>query len=79
MSENKFMLSDTLKPSPDGQFISILDGFRGLAILLVMARHFELFTAGWIGVDLFFVLSGFLETWKLVQEVGTPNYYLHFY
>lgn len=73
------MLSDVLKPSPNGQFIAILDGFRGLAIILVMARHFELFTAGWIGVDLFFVLSGFLVTWKLVQEVDTPNYYLHFY
>jgi peptidoglycan/LPS O-acetylase OafA/YrhL len=79
MNENKFILSDTLKPAPDGQNITILDGFRGLAILLVMARHFELFTAGWIGVDLFFVLSGFLVTWKLVQTVDTPNYYVHFY
>ena len=39
-----------------------LDGIRGLAILLVMFFHCGLLDAGWMGVNLFFVLSGFLIT-----------------
>jgi peptidoglycan/LPS O-acetylase OafA/YrhL len=73
------MQSNIQKPSTDGQYIALLDGFRGLALLLVMAQHFVGFTTGWIGVDLFFVLSGFLVTWKLVQGINDPNYYLNFY
>ena len=43
--------------------IPVLDGLRGLAILLVMAYHFgPLLSWGWMGADLFFVLSGFLIT-----------------
>lgn len=39
-----------------------LDGLRGLAIALVIAYHLNLLGAGWVGVQLFFVLSGFLIT-----------------
>jgi peptidoglycan/LPS O-acetylase OafA/YrhL len=37
-----------------------LDALRGLAISLVIARHYFGFKYGMFGVDLFFVLSGFL-------------------
>ncbi len=50
--------------------VPALDGVRGIAILLVFAVHTSpvLLRGGRIGVDLFFVLSGFLITSILLQE-----------
>src|SRR5436853_7417068 len=45
-----------------------LDGLRGVAILLVLAFHLGLLPGGSLGVDVFFVLSGFLITTLLVEE-----------
>lgn len=57
-----------------------LDFLRGIAIILVIFRHQVLFdflqTMGWIGVDLFFVLSGFLVSgllFKEYQKFGSIN------
>ncbi len=57
-----------------------LDFLRGIAIILVLFRHQLLFrfleTMGWIGVDLFFVLSGFLVSgllFKEYQKFGSIN------
>jgi peptidoglycan/LPS O-acetylase OafA/YrhL len=50
--------------------VRALDGVRGIAILLVFGVHTKppLLLGGHIGVDLFFVLSGFLITSILLQE-----------
>lgn len=49
-----------------------LDGIRGVAIALVLLSHFVpgLGGAGWIGVTVFFTLSGFLITRLLLAEIG---------
>jgi peptidoglycan/LPS O-acetylase OafA/YrhL len=66
-----------------------LDGLRALAILLVLLSHHLAFVPiasvryvvemGWIGVDLFFVLSGFLIGGILLDQRTTANYYRVFY
>jgi peptidoglycan/LPS O-acetylase OafA/YrhL len=51
------------------RYYSSLDGLRGVSILLVMFVHsLSMFSGGWVGVDMFFVLSGFLITVILLQE-----------
>jgi peptidoglycan/LPS O-acetylase OafA/YrhL len=74
--------------------IPALDGVRGLAILMVLLCHFcELLSNdkpyerevrgvllyGGIGVDLFFVLSGFLITGILLDSSGSRSYFSSFY
>lgn len=75
--------------------IAEVDGMRGLAILLVLVYHnvtsfgaphhplwglvittTHLF---WSGVDLFFVLSGFLISGILMDSAGSPRYFKTFY
>jgi peptidoglycan/LPS O-acetylase OafA/YrhL len=52
--------------------IAGLDGVRGLAVLLVLLFHNGALDAGWIGVQIFFVLSGFLITRLLVRQKDAP-------
>ena len=57
------------------RYVPGLDGLRGLAVLAVMAMHAELpfAGAGLVGVDVFFVLSGFLITRIVLAELASPD------
>ena len=56
--------------SGDDRFRPDLEGLRGIAILLVLLCHVGIpgAEAGFVGVDVFFVLSGFLITGLLIEE-----------
>ena len=55
-------------------YVPALDGIRAVAIALVVCFHLTGFPpGGWLGVDLFFVLSGFLITSLLLQRWGTES------
>lgn len=60
-----------------------LDGLRGIAILMVICYHYFpnvlLFNFGWTGVDLFFVLSGFLITGRLIPFLDDKKLLAKFY
>lgn len=71
----------------------LLDGVRGFAILAVIIFHSASIPvthfadkvfhgaalSGWAGVDLFFVLSGFLITGILLRAKGSPHFFFNFY
>ena len=50
------------------RYYKALDGFRGTAVLAVMLIHARFLPIGWVGVQMFFVLSGFLITGILAQQ-----------
>jgi peptidoglycan/LPS O-acetylase OafA/YrhL len=59
------------------KYRSDIDGLRALAILLVTIFHFDLFSsgkAGFIGVDVFFVISGFLITSIIVRSLQEDRF-----
>ena len=66
-----------VKPLKPGRIRRVpgLDGLRGIAVLAVVIYHFfgDALPGGFLGVDIFFVLSGFLITALLVRELGATG------
>ena len=70
------MSSNSLAYRPD------IDGLRALAIIPVVLFHLDLviFKGGFLGVDIFFVISGFLITKNILRKVNTNSFsFLNFY
>lgn len=74
--------------------VAALDGLRGLAILMVLGHNFDPdghgsgllvrvltlpLDVGWTGVQLFFVLSGYLITCGLMEDQSSPHYFRSFF
>ena len=59
-----------------------IDGLRGLAVVPVILFHagFELFSGGFVGVDVFFVISGYLITTMLIEDIENKRFsFVNFY
>ena len=68
------MLREPIDRSPEhaepSRFIPHVQGLRAIAVLAVVLYHFwpARFSGGYVGVDIFFVISGFLITAGLLNE-----------
>jgi peptidoglycan/LPS O-acetylase OafA/YrhL len=77
------------RPAWLSSYIPELQGLRGIAVLAVVLYHshprfegtwfYRASLWGWAGVNLFFVLSGFLITSILLEARGKPRYFRNFY
>ena len=76
-------MSDATDRHGPGVRVATLDGVRGVAVILVLAFHLGVPGAagGWMGVDVFFVLSGYLITsllvteWRATGRVSLPQFW----
>ena len=72
-----------MKTTRNDLYRSEIDGLRAIAVALVIGHHFsrEVLPSGYIGVDLFFVISGFVITASLVNRpyVGLTDFLIGFY
>src|SRR5580698_10512614 len=60
-------------------YFPALDGIRALAFVMVLGQHYVATPWGWTGVDIFFVLSGFLITGILFDSRDDPHRVRNFY
>ncbi|OTO50602.1 acyltransferase family protein [Enterococcus faecium] len=53
--------------------IQYIDGLRGIAVLMVLFFHLNMFEQGFAGVELFFVISGYIITFLLLREKSNTS------
>lgn len=61
-------LPDPIRADHSAPYLPGLDGLRALSVLVVVAFHSGVIDGGWIGVDVFFGISGFLITGLMFAE-----------
>lgn len=61
--------------------IEHLQGLRGIAIIFVLLFHFypNIFKGGFLGVDIFFCISGYVISISLRRRLCKSHYFLNFY
>jgi peptidoglycan/LPS O-acetylase OafA/YrhL len=78
--EEQIVAGNTSHTRPENRaFYPALDGLRAVAFLMVFSNHYLFIPWGWAGVDLFFVLSGFLITGILFDSRNDPHRIRNFY
>ena len=83
MDKQENFLSAKSLPQERMSYFGHVDGLRGIAVLVVVLYHleFKTFSGGFVGVDIFFTISGFLITRLIYNEfltTGSFNF-RHFY
>ena len=53
---------------PASQRLASVDSLRAIAMIVVIAQHADLFPFGWLGVQIFFVISGFVVTLSVIDN-----------
>ena len=73
---NTYRPSNLVRGLRSKSYEAHIDGLRALAVLSVVAFHIwpDVFPLGWIGVDVFFVVSGYLITQVLIRDITSNNF-----
>lgn len=80
LPEQQIVAGNTSHTRPENRaFYPALDGMRAIAFLMVFFTHYCAMPWGWAGVDLFFVLSGFLITGILFDSRDDSHRVRNFY
>jgi peptidoglycan/LPS O-acetylase OafA/YrhL len=79
-ADSQLVTGNTEQTQPENRvFFPALDGLRAIALLMVFFQHYAAIPWGWTGVNVFFVLSGFLITGILYDTRNDPHRARNFY
>ena len=69
------MIGMSLARDAHPKYNSVIDGLRAVAVLSVLLFHAGFgFTGGYVGVDVFFVISGFLITGRILKDLDAERF-----